>query len=77
MNDVDLQLFMPTSFNSENETEASASWNSLEAGHGEESIDPDWLAARGFPTSMTHPLDPDKMVDTIAAYHAIHCLVSD
>jgi hypothetical protein len=77
MNDVDRQLSMPTRFNSENETEASVSWNSIEAGHGEVSIDPDWAATRGFPPSMTHPLNPDKMVCTIAAYQAINCLVTD
>lgn len=75
MRDTDRQLHVPTSFMSENE--ASAAWDAIEAGHGEVNIDPEWAAARGLPTSMLHPLDQDKMVYTIAAYHAIHCLVSN
>jgi hypothetical protein len=76
MGDVKRQIFIPTSFNSENKTQASEVWEDIEAGHGEVSIDSNWAAARGLPPSMIHPLDKKKMVYTTASYHAIHCLVS-
>ena len=76
MRDVGRQQFMPTPFMSENETEASMAWDAIEAGHGEVSIDETWAAARSLPPSMRHPVDKEKMVYTVAAYHALHCLVS-
>ena len=74
MKDVYRQLYMPNSFNSENKTEVSVAWDAIEAGHGEVSVDPQWAAARGLPPSAIHPLDQEKMVYTIAAYHAVTVL---
>lgn len=77
MKNVARQIYVPTNFMSDNETVASAAWDAIEAGHGEVNIDPEWAADRGLPTSMRHPGDQDKMVYSIAAYHALHCLVRD
>jgi hypothetical protein len=77
MKDVARKIYVPTVFMSENETTASATWDAIESGHGEVNLDPEWAAARGLPPSMLYPGDPDKMVYSIAAYHAMHCVVSD
>jgi len=74
MKNVNRQIYTENAFVSSNETEASAAWNAIAAGHGTVSVDPEWAAARGLPPSLIHPVDGEKVVYNIAAYHAIHCL---
>ena len=73
--DIERRGSVPTRFMSENETEAAAAWDSIEAGHGLVAIDPQWAAALDLPASFQHPYDSSKVIYVIGAYHAIHCLV--
>lgn len=61
---------------SENETEASAAWSNIEAGHGLITVDLAQAAMLDIPETVTHPKDPTKKVYVIQAYHEIHCIVS-
>lgn len=73
--DIERRGSVITRYMSENETEAAAAWDSIEAGHGLVAIDPQWAAARDLPPSFQHPLNPSKVIYIVEAYHAIHCLV--
>ncbi|PQE27157.1 Tat pathway signal sequence protein [Rutstroemia sp. NJR-2017a WRK4] len=68
------QQFLPNKYMYFNETESSSAWDDIKAGHGEVSIDPKWAVAQGLPPSMSHPIETEKMVYTITAYHSLHCL---
>lgn len=62
-------------FNSPNETIAAAAWDSIQSGHGDVIVDPEWAAKQGLPPSFEHPFMPGKSVYILEAYHMIHCLV--
>ena len=66
---------IPTPYMSENETEAAQAWSAIEPGHGVVALDPQWAAINSLPATKAHPIDSDKAVYIIEAYHAIHCLV--
>ena len=67
---------VPTKFMSEDETEASAAWSAIEAGHGLVNVEPSWAAEKALPETIRSPTDPSQAVYVISAYHEIHCLVS-
>lgn len=60
---------------SENETEAAQAWSAIEPGHGVVALDPQWAALNGLPATKAHPINSNKAVYIVEAYHAIHCLV--
>ncbi|KAL2036400.1 hypothetical protein N7G274_010879 [Stereocaulon virgatum] len=65
---------VPTPYMAENETEAAQAWSAIEPGHGVVALDPQWAAINGLPATKAHPINSDKVVYIIEAYHAIHCL---
>ena len=65
-----------TKFMSENVTEADEAWDLVESGHGDVAIEPQYAFKHGLPPSIAHPKDDGKLLYIIAAYHAIHCIVS-
>lgn len=65
-----------TKFMSEDVTEANAAWDLVESGHGDVAIEPQYAFKHGLPPTIAHPKDNEKLLYIIAAYHAIHCIVS-
>lgn len=65
-----------TKFMSKNVTEADEAWDLVGSGHGDVAIEPQYAFKHGLPPTIAHPKDDRKLLYIIAAYHAIHCIVS-
>ncbi|RDW87843.1 hypothetical protein BP5796_03537 [Coleophoma crateriformis] len=68
------ELYAPSAYNSPNETEAAAAWDTIRVGHGIVALDEQYIAENHLPKSFAHPYHPTKHAYVIEAYHAIHCI---
>lgn len=72
-------MYEPSVFTSSNETLASAAWDGILAGHGVVAIDEDYARQQKLPPTSFLPAGraKGKLMYTLEAYHAMHCIVSD
>lgn len=72
---MDRRVYQHSKFLSKNETEASAAWDSILAGHGVIAVDPQYAMEKKLPKTKELPESGGRLVYVIEAYHAIHCVV--
>ncbi len=64
-----------TEYSPKNHSESDALWDAILPSHGFVAMDEGWATERQWPESMRLPIDGNKRVYLLEAYHQLHCLV--